>query len=59
MKHGPHAGQRDTNPASGALTDFRPGGTQERLDLAPAQIGRGRFREDPREGAAVPAVHHL
>ena len=57
MEDGPHASQRDANPTSGALANFGPSGAQQRLDVAPAQIGGGRFREDPSEHSAVTAIH--
>ena len=57
MEHRPHAGQRDANPASGALADLGPGSAQQRLDIMPAQFGGGRLRKDPPECAPVAAVH--
>jgi hypothetical protein len=57
MEDGPHASQRNANPTSCALADFGPGGTQQRLNVMPAQIGWSRFRKNPPEGAAVTAVH--
>ena len=57
MEDGTHASQGDADPTSGTLADLGPGGAQQRLDVAPAQIGWGRLREDPPEGATVTAVH--
>jgi hypothetical protein len=51
MEDGPHASQRDSDPAPGTLADFGPGGAQQRIDVAPAQIGWGRLSEDPPEGS--------
>ena len=57
MKHGPNASQGDAAATSGALADFGSSGAQQSLDVAAAQIGGGRFREDPPESAAVTGVH--
>jgi len=57
MEYRSHAGQRNANPASGALADLGSGSAQQRLDITPAQIGGGRLRKDPPEGLAVTTVH--
>ena len=57
MEYGAHAGQRHSDPTSDALADVGPDGQQQGLDISPAQIRGGQFREDAREGTTVTAIH--
>jgi hypothetical protein len=57
MEHRPHTAERDPHTTSRAFTDLGSDGPQQRLNLAPGKIDRGRLRKDPTEGAAVAAVH--
>ena len=57
MEHGARAIQRNPDPTSDALADLGPDGPQQGLDISPAQIRGGRFREDEREGTTVTAIH--
>jgi len=57
VEYRPHTDQRDANPTSGSLPDFGLDGAQQRLDVAPAQIGGGWLRKDPPEGSAMTTVH--
>ena len=57
MEHGAHTGQRDPDPTSGTLAHLGPDCQQQGLDISPAQIRGGRFREDARQGTTVTAIH--
>ena len=59
MEHSADTAQRDANPATGALSDLRPDAPEQGFDLIPAKIGWRRFREDPRQGPPMAAIHHI
>ncbi len=57
VEHRPHAAQRDSHTTSRSFTDLGSDGPQQRLDLVPPKVSRGRLRKDLSEGTAVAPIH--
>jgi len=58
VEHGAHSTQRHADTAAGPFADRSPGGSEQRFDLIPSEIGRGWLREDAGERPSVTFVHH-
>jgi hypothetical protein len=59
MEHGSRIVEGDPNTTSGFFADLGSGSAQQRFDLAPAKVCRGRFGKDPAQRSAVAAVHRI